>query len=114
MREAEIIKLENSKVKENYEQKLFNLEKSREKALIDAQREAKMLIRDAKEEADSILKNMRELEKMGFSSDARQKLEEQRKRLREKMDSVEDKVKTTSTMFVLLVCDNYRCPIVTT
>lgn len=47
--------------------------------MIDARREAKNIIKEAKEEADKILKDIRQLERMGYSSDARRKLEEERK-----------------------------------
>ncbi len=54
--------------------------------MYEAQREAKRLIRDAKEESDVILKNMRELEKLGYSSEARQKLEEERMKIKNKLE----------------------------
>ena len=40
-REAEILKIEAAKIKEKYEEKMYSLQNTREKALIDAQREAK-------------------------------------------------------------------------
>jgi len=57
---------------------------------LEAQREAKRIVKEAKEEADKILKDIRELERMGYSSDVRQKLEENRKKLKEKLDNVEE------------------------
>jgi DNA mismatch repair protein MutS2 len=87
---AESLKLEAAKLKEKYEEKMFNFQKNKENAIINAQREAKRVIKDAKEEADEILKNMRELERLGYSSDARQKLEEERKRLKARLENVED------------------------
>lgn len=92
---AEGLKLEASKLKDKYEEKLFNFQKTRETAVINAQREAKRLVKEAKEEADEILKNMRELEKLGYSSDARQKLEEERKRLKARLENVEDSINKT-------------------
>lgn len=89
---AEGLKLEAAKLKDKYEEKLFNFQKTRENAVINAQREAKRVIKEAKEEADEILKNMRELEKLGFSSEARQKLEEERKRLKERAEKVESQI----------------------
>jgi DNA mismatch repair protein MutS2 len=74
---------------------MFNFQKTRESALINAQREAKRLIKDAKDEADEILKNMRDLERLGYSSDARQKLEEERKRLKARLENVEDNINKT-------------------
>lgn len=91
-REAEKIKLETAKIKEKYQEKLYSLQKSRENALIEAQREAKRLIKSAKEEADSILKDMREAEKLGFTTDMMQKLEANRKKLKDTLENIEDKM----------------------
>ena len=88
-RESEALKLEASKLKDKYQEKLYKLENIRENAMYEAQREAKRLIRNAKEESDVILKNMRELEKLGYSSEARQMLEEERKKIKNKLDSIE-------------------------
>jgi DNA mismatch repair protein MutS2 len=92
---AESLKLEAAKLKDKYEEKIFNFQKTKENAIINAQREAKRLIKDAKEEADEILKNMRDLERLGYSSDARQKLEEERKRLKARLENVEDSMNKT-------------------
>lgn len=94
-REAEILKSEASKIKEKYEEKMYSLNNAREKALIDAQREAKRVIKEAKEEADQILKEMRELERMGYDSNVRQKLEEERKKLKEKLEYADEKINKT-------------------
>ncbi|MBW9153600.1 endonuclease MutS2 [Clostridium estertheticum] len=88
-RESEALKLEASKLKDKYQEKLYKLENIRENAMYEAQREAKRLIKNAKEESDVILKNMRELEKLGYSSEARQMLEEERKKIKNKLDSIE-------------------------
>ncbi|WP_434306283.1 endonuclease MutS2 [Clostridium botulinum] len=88
---AENLKLERDKEKKKYEEKLEGLQKVRDNALIDARREAKNIIKEAKEEADKILKDIRQLERMGYSSDARHKLEEERKKLKDKLDSIEEK-----------------------
>lgn len=96
-REAESLKLQAAKLKEKFEEKMFNFQKTRENALINAQREAKRLVKEAKEEADDILKNMRELERLGYSSDARQKLEEERKRLKARLENVEDNISKTQS-----------------
>ena len=88
-REAEIIKKDAEKLKLRYEEKLYKFEQTREKSLYEAQREAKDIIRDAKEESDAILKNIRELERMGYSSDARKKLEEERKKIKNKLENAE-------------------------
>jgi len=87
--EAANVKKEAFKLKEKYEEKLDKFENIREKAIIEAQKEAKKIIKEAKEEADKILKDIRELERMGYSSDVRQALEENRKKLKEKMNKLE-------------------------
>jgi DNA mismatch repair protein MutS2 len=94
-RMSESLKLQAAKLKDKYEEKLFNFQKTRENAVINAQREAKRLVKEAKEEADEILKNMRELERLGYSSEARQKLEDERKRLKARLEKVEDSMNNT-------------------
>ena len=91
-REAESLKLEARKIKEKYEEKLYGINNIREKAVIEAQKEAKRIIKGAKEEADDVMKNIRDLEKMGYSSEARQMVEEERKRLKDKLEKVDEKV----------------------
>ncbi|QGU94978.1 endonuclease MutS2 [Clostridium bovifaecis] len=89
-REAEGAKEEAVKLKEKYEEKLDRFQNIREKATLEAQREAKKIVKEAKEEADRILKDIRELERMGYSSEVRQQLEENRRKLKEKLDNVEE------------------------
>lgn len=91
-REAEMLKLEAAKIKDKYEEKMYSLENTREKALIDAQREAKRVIKEAKEDADQILKEMRELERMGYDSNVRQKLEVERRKLKERLENADEKI----------------------
>lgn len=91
-REAEVLKSQALIIKDKYEEKLKSVQNSREKAVIEAQKEAKRIVKEAKDEADEILKDMRELEKMGYSSDARQMLEEERKKLKEKLEKTEESV----------------------
>lgn len=88
--EAAGAKQQAIKLKEKYEEKLDKFESIREKAVIEAQKEAKKIIKEAKEEADKILKDIRELERMGYSSDVRQALEENRKKLKERLNKIEE------------------------
>lgn len=92
MREAESYKDQTDKLKQKYEEKLYTIQKSRDTAMIEAQREAKRTLKEAKEEADTILKNMRELETLGYSSDARNKLEEHRKKLKGKLEALDSRI----------------------
>ncbi len=91
-RKAEGLKAEAEKLKNKYEEKLYKFENVREKAIYEAQREAKELIKAAKEEADSIVKNIRELEKLGYSSEARTKIENERKKIKDSLDNMEEKL----------------------
>ncbi|KEI14298.1 recombination and DNA strand exchange inhibitor protein [Clostridium novyi B str. ATCC 27606] len=91
-REAQGAREEAVKLKEKYESKLDKFKDIREKAILNAQKEAKEIIKEAKEEADKILKDIRELERMGYSSDVRKLLEENRKKLKEKLEKTEEKL----------------------
>ncbi|OOM74965.1 endonuclease MutS2 [Clostridium puniceum] len=88
-REAKKLKDEAEELKKKFEEKLEKLEKTREKAYMDARREAKDIISNAKDEADDILKAMRELEKLGISTGGRQRLEDERKKLKENLEKQE-------------------------
>ena len=88
-REAKKLKDEAEELKKRFEDKLERLENTREKAYMDARKEAKEIIANAKDEADEILKAMRELEKLGISSGGRQRLEEERKKLKDSLESKE-------------------------
>jgi len=88
-REAKKLKDEAEELKNKFEDKLEKLEKTREKAYMDARREAKDIISNAKDEADDILKAMRELEKLGISTGGRQRLEEERKKLKANLEAQE-------------------------
>ncbi|MGL4772151.1 MAG: endonuclease MutS2, partial [Clostridium sp.] len=89
-REAEKIKLDALKLKEEYEEKISKMHVTRDKAYEEARKEAKDIVSRAKDEADEILRAMRELEKLGIANGGRARLEEERKKLK---DSLEDKQK---------------------
>ncbi len=89
-RRAEGLKAEAEKLKNRYEEKLFKLEKIREKSMYEAQREAKDVIKAAKDEADSIVKNIRELERLGYTSESRTKIEKERKKIKDSLDNIQD------------------------
>ncbi|GAA0177449.1 endonuclease MutS2 [Clostridium sediminicola] len=87
---AEGAKSEAMKIKTKYEEKLNTLQNVRERETIKAKQEAKNIIKEAKEEADKILKEIRKLERMGYSNDVRQKLEEERLKLKNKLENTEN------------------------
>ena len=88
-REAAILRNDAEKYKNRYKEKFERIESVRDNVYADARREAKQILDSAKEEADAILKNMRDLERMGISSDARRKLEAERGKLRDKISDAE-------------------------
>lgn len=90
LRKAEFLKEEAEKFKDKYEKKVSSITETREKALHEGRREAKRIIEEAKAEADKILKDMREMERLGYSSEARQKLQDSRQKLKEKLDNAEE------------------------
>ncbi|MHC6180716.1 endonuclease MutS2 [Clostridium sp. JNZ X4-2] len=96
-REAEILKNDAAKIKYKYEEKANKLQSIRDKSIIEARREAKEILKQSKEEADKILKDMRELEKMGYTSSARHRLEENRKKLKDKLEKTEEELYTAKT-----------------
>lgn len=91
-RKAEQLRADAEKLKQKYEEKMFKLENAREKAIYDAQRQAKEVLKAAKEEADEIVKHIRELERMGYSSDTRNKIEQERKKIKDNLESTESKL----------------------
>ena len=88
-REAKRIKEEAEELKKKYEEKLQKLDKVRDKAYEEARREAKDIISRAKDEADEIVKAMRELEKMGLAEGGRNRLEAERRKLKESLEEKE-------------------------
>lgn len=88
-REAKRIKEEADELKKKYEEKLQKLDKVRDKAYEEARREAKEIISRAKDEADEIVKAMRELEKMGIAEGGRNRLEAERRKLKESLEEKE-------------------------
>ena len=94
---AEVLKDDVEKLKEDYEKKIKAIEKIREREFQEARRESRMVLKEAKEEADKILKDMRELEKLGYSSEARGLLEKERKKLKDKLESHQEKIDLSSS-----------------
>lgn len=88
-RDTEKYKMQAMITKEKYDSKLARIEEVRENAYAEARRESKSILDTAKEEADAILKNMRELEKLGISNEARRELEKQRGKLRDKISDAQ-------------------------
>lgn len=88
-REAKKLKIEADEIKKKYDEKLKRLDEIRDKAYSDARKDARDIISKAKDEADEILKAMRELEKLGIAQGGRARLEEERKKLKDSLESKE-------------------------
>lgn len=88
-REAKRIKDEAEALKKKYYEKLKKLDIIRDKVYNEARQEAKQIISDAKDEADEIVKAMRELEKMGIAEGGRNRLEEERRKLKASLEEKE-------------------------
>ena len=80
-REAKHIKEEAEKLKK--------LDTVRDKVYDEARQEAKDIVSRAKDEADEIVKAMRELEKMGIAEGGRNRLEEERRKLKASLEEKE-------------------------
>ena len=92
-REREILKEEVRHLKDKYEEKLFKLENTREKVLQEAKVEAKRVVKEAKLEVDGVLKEVRKLEQSDNFKDARRKLEEERNKVKNKLQNLDELVK---------------------
>ncbi len=94
-------KQEIESLKARLERKQENLDTSRERILREANEQAHAILREAKEYADTTIKNFNKFGKAGIDSRA---MEQERSRLREKMNSVEknmamkQKAKANSTL----------------
>lgn len=88
-REAKRIKEEAEILKKKYDEKLKKLDTVRDKVYDEARQEAKQIISNAKDEADEIVKAMRELEKMGIAEGGRNRLEEERRKLKASLEEKE-------------------------
>ncbi|WP_338432397.1 endonuclease MutS2 [Clostridium tyrobutyricum] len=91
-REAENLKADALKIKDKYDSKLKKLQNTRDKIYMEAQREAKNIIKEAKDESDKIVREMHEMERLGYTSEARKNLEMHRKQINQKLDETESKL----------------------
>ncbi|AND84119.1 endonuclease MutS2 [Clostridium tyrobutyricum] len=91
-REAENLKADTLKIKDKYDSKLKKLQNTRDKIYMEAQREAKNIIKEAKDESDKIVREMHEMERLGYTSEARKNLEMHRKKINQKLDETESKL----------------------
>ena len=124
-REAETLRISLERKQEELDRKLARIDEIRENALVEAKREGRKFIKETKEKSDEILKNMRELERLGYSVEGRRKLQELRDELQGNLNEAEtqaaetDKVKGTAVkeivpgMDVLLSTLNQKVSVLT-
>ncbi|MFA9398091.1 MAG: endonuclease MutS2 [Clostridiaceae bacterium] len=86
LQESEIFKRDALKYKDRYKERYLKIENSKDKILIEAESQARSILKEAKEEADNMMKNIRELERKGYSLDDRKSIEEQRLKLKAKIE----------------------------
>jgi DNA mismatch repair protein MutS2 len=85
--EAKALRVALERKQEELDRKLSRIDEVRENALQDAKREGRRYLREAKEKSDEILKNLRELEKSGYGTEGRRKLQDIRERIQTGLDS---------------------------
>ncbi len=90
---AEQYRREAQKLRQEAERQKEKLERQREKIINEARDEARRLVSDAKDEADGIVKEIRKLQKDGAKLD---KIDDKRKKLKEKLTSMEGGVARNS------------------
>ncbi len=86
---AEQYRKEAQKLRHEAEKQKEKLERQREKLLNEARDEARRVVSDAKDEADAIVKEIRKLQREGANLD---KVDDKRKKLKEKLTSMEGAV----------------------
>lgn len=87
--QAEKHRKEIEKIRDEYENRKERLDNARDKVLNEARQEARKIIKEAKEEADSIIKEIRAAAAELTENERNRQIEEARKRLKSKLDTVE-------------------------
>lgn len=85
--EAKALRVALERKQEELDRKLSRIDEIRENALQDAKREGRRYLREAKEKSDEILKDLRELEKSGYGTEGRKKLQGIREKIQSGLDS---------------------------
>lgn len=96
LEEADRLKREASAIKKELSEKQYRLNKQRDDIIRKAQEEARSLVKKAKEEADSILKELIDMKMRASENITIKDAEEARKKLKEKLNTME--VKDVDTM----------------
>ena len=92
--EAEKLKAEIEKVKQEYDERLAKITSQRDKLIEQAKSEAFRITRGAKEEADNIIKELRQMENEMASKEKNRKIEALRKELSSSMGALQPSVES--------------------
>ncbi len=90
--EAERLKTEVKKLKEEYENRKFKLDKERDAVLNEARKKAKTIILDAKNDADDLVNQIKKAEEHDTAAERNRQIEEARKKLKLKLDDAEGSI----------------------
>ncbi|EYE89456.1 DNA mismatch repair protein MutS [Fervidicella metallireducens AeB] len=96
LEEAERERREASSIKKDLQEKKYKLDTQRDKIVREAQEEAKRIVKQAKAEADMIIKELNELRGRINDAAAMKEAEEARKKLKDKLNSIQ--VKDVNTL----------------
>ena len=86
---AEQYRLRAEKLKNEMEEQRKKLQKQRERIIKEANEEARRIISDAKDESDAVIKEIRKMQREGIEGNT---LDEQRQKLKAKMDEMNKKL----------------------
>ncbi len=94
LKNAQKMKAEIENIKNDYEEKVVKLEKSKEKVLENARSEAFSVLRQAKESSEQMIKELRKLEKERASKEKDRKIEEIRREIGQSMGKLQPSVES--------------------
>lgn len=94
--EAERLRREIQRIREEYENRKEKLDRAREGVMNEAKQEARKIIKEAKDEADSLIKEIRAAAQRS-ETERNREIEEARKKLKSRLNSVEDSLDESLT-----------------
>lgn len=89
---AELLKKEAERIHGEYLNRKERLDKARDAVINEARQKGRSLIKETKEEADEIIKGLRKLSEIQEESERNKKIEEARRKLKDKLDLFEDSI----------------------
>ncbi len=92
---AELLKKEAERIHGEYLNRKEKLDKARDAVINEARQKGRSLIKETKEEADEIIRGLRKLSEIQEESERNKKIEEARRKLKDKLDLFEDSIGST-------------------